>query len=94
MVSVPTSRRCSRAAVQPCSRIFGVFQRGQHPQREDQHVFARRGERDLTTAALEQRHADVAFKLFDLHRDGRGCQVQHLGGFAEAQVLGHFTEHA
>ena len=79
--------------MQPCSRVFGVFQRRQHPPRINQHVFDRRGERNLTTTALEQRHADVTFKLFNLHRDGRGCQVQRLGCFAKAQVPGHFTEH-
>ena len=57
-----TDGQCANfQALQPCSRVFGILQRGQHPPCENQHVFTRRCERNLTTAALEQRQTDVTF---------------------------------
>lgn len=44
------------------------------------------GQRDAAPHALEQRQADVVFELLELHRDGRRCQVQFLGGAGVAQV--------
>ena len=72
--------------------VLGIFQRGQHLARIDQHVFAHRGERHLAPAAVKQGHADVLFELAHLHGHGRWREVEGLRCSGKAQLACNLTK--
>lgn len=73
--------------------VFGIFQSGQDATGVHQHVLTRRGEADFSALSLKQRHAHMAFQLFDLHGDRWRGEMQILRCAHKAQVFGHFIEH-
>jgi len=54
------------------------------PYAREQFLTLRR-QLDLAPAAPEQWHLQVILECLDLHAHRRGCHVQRLGGFREAQ---------
>ncbi len=86
-------RLAAAQSLHRAQRLFGILQFAEHARGVMAEQFSGPRQRKLLADALEQRQADRALELANLHRDGRLSQVQRFGGSGEIHVPGRLDEH-
>lgn len=74
------------------SEVEGFFEGGESPAGATEEDGSGIGERDADGVTLEEDEAGFLLEVLDLFAEGRACDAEAVGGFAEVQFFGDCDE--